>query len=153
MNFINHPDTGRAYELAKQYYDTKTFEHAIRVAMYVRSNEFLQERYRIDCICLALMHDLLEDTSYSNDTMFECELGTLSKHHFNQALQLLTKPEDMDYISYIKRLKTPSDTIRIDARYCAWVVKMADMKDHLAQVGTLTDKLKDKYLEALPYLL
>ncbi|MDF2885564.1 MAG: hypothetical protein K0R54_6138, partial [Clostridiaceae bacterium] len=29
----------------------------------------------------------------------------------------------------------------------------ADMKDHLAQTETLTDKLKEKYLKALPYLL
>ena len=32
-------------------------------------------------------------------------------------------------------------------------VKIADMKDHLAQTDTLTDKLKEKYIEALPYLL
>lgn len=35
----------------------------------------------------------------------------------------------------------------------AYWVKLADMKDHLAQTDTLTDKLKDKYLTALPYLL
>ena len=32
-------------------------------------------------------------------------------------------------------------------------VKLADMKDHLTQTGTLTDELKEKYLKALPYLL
>ena len=36
---------------------------------------------------------------------------------------------------------------------CAWWVKIADMKDHLAQRDTLTEKLRDKYLEALPHLL
>ena len=32
-------------------------------------------------------------------------------------------------------------------------VKIADMRDHLEQTDTLTDKLKEKYLAALPYLL
>ena len=54
----------------------------------------------------------------------------------------------MDYIEYIKRIKKWADT-----RQEAYWVKLADMKDHLAQTETLTDKLKEKYLAALPYLL
>ena len=85
------------------------------------------------------MHDLKEDTDWSG--------GGLSKH-FNDCLDWLTKPKDMDYIEYIKRIKKWADT-----RQEAYWVKLADMKDHLAQTETLTDKLKEKYLAALPYLL
>ena len=54
----------------------------------------------------------------------------------------------MDYIKYIKKIRDYSDT-----KPEAYWVKMADMKDHLSQTDTLTDKLKEKYLTALPYLL
>lgn len=36
---------------------------------------------------------------------------------------------------------------------CAYYVKLMDVKDHLMQRETLTDKLKNKYTEALSYLL
>lgn len=35
----------------------------------------------------------------------------------------------------------------------AYWVKIADMKDHLIQTATLTDKLKEKYLRGLAILL
>lgn len=36
---------------------------------------------------------------------------------------------------------------------CAYWVKLADMKDYLSLTNTLTDRLKEKYLSRLRYLL
>lgn len=51
-------------------------------------------------------------------------------------------------MDYIKNLNNKSDEYPE-----AYWVKLADMKNHLAQTATLTYKLKGKYLEALSYLL
>ena len=65
-----------------------------------------------------------------------------------KCLSILTRPEGMDYIPYIQH-----------SRACAgdwpeaWWVKLADIKDHLAQADTLTERLRDKYVRVLPYLL
>ena len=131
-----------ALRMAKKYYKPETYNHALRVMQYVADNETIPYEYQEDCLALAVMHDLLEDTDYPRG----CGLGD----NFSDALDLLTKPIDKDYIKYIKEIK---DTKYTNWRMCAWWVKLADMKDHLAQTDTLTDKLKEKYLAALPYLL
>ena len=144
-------DIQNAIEIARKYYDESTFAHASRVAGFVEDNPFIPIIYKTDCICLAWMHDLLEDTSYKNEPKFVVEKGFLNELVFDEALYLLTKPKDMDYISYIKRFK--DEQYSAYARQYAWWVKIADMKDHLSRTETLTDRLKEKYLEALPYLL
>jgi len=132
---------GYALRMAKQYYEPATYEHALRVASYVADNDMIPNEDMDNCISLAIMHDLLEDTEYTT-----CSSG-LSKGFFD-CLNLLTKPKDMDYVEYIKKIKR--NYIYYPEAY--WV-KLADIKDHLAQTKTLTDKLKEKYLAALPYLL
>ena len=130
-----------ALKIAKEYYTEDTYNHAIRVMQYVAENDMIQSEYKDECLALAIMHDLLEDTNYTDKGLPD---------FFGRALKLLTKPKDKDYINYIKDIK---NTCKVDWRICAYWVKLADMKDHLAQTATLTDKLKDKYLKALPYLL
>ena len=130
-----------ALKMAKKYYSKEGYDHAIRVMQYVADNEMIPAEYRDDCLVLAVMHDLIEDTEY---------LGNALPENTSKALNLLTKPKDEDYTEYIKKIR---DTSYINWRMCAWWVKLADMKDHLAQTETLTDKLKEKYLTALPYLL
>lgn len=95
-----------------------------------------------NCVALAIMHDLIEDTNYLG--------GCFGKEYdyFEECLKLLTKPKDMDYLNYVKKIRDFSDT-----RSEAYWIKMANMKDHLSQTETLTDNLKEKYLKALPYLL
>lgn len=132
---------GYAMRMAKEYYDEKTYTHAARVAQYVAENNLIPDDKMDDCIALAWMHDLLEDTNY---TLVGIELS----EEFDYCLELLTKSKDMNYIEYIKKIKDNY----IDFPEAYWV-KLADMKDHLAQTETLTDKLKEKYLAALPYLL
>lgn len=130
-----------ALKMAKQYYPKDKYDHVIRVMNYVAENEMIPYEYRDDCIALAIMHDLIEDTEYT---------GSDLPNNMYQALKILSKPKDEDYITYIKRIKEYSGTMW---GMCAYWVKLADMKDHLAQTDTLTDRLKDKYLKALPYLL
>jgi HD superfamily phosphohydrolase YqeK len=142
MALDNEPVTmAYALKVAKKYYPKDKYEHAIRVMQYVADNEMIPKQYREDCLVLAVMHDLLEDTEY---------LGNALPENTNKALNLLTKSKDKDYIEYIKEIR---ETSHINWRMCAYWVKLADMKDHLAQTETLTEKLRDKYLAALPYLL
>ena len=130
---------GYALRMAKKYYKPETYNHALRVAQYVAENPMIPYEKMDECIALAIMHDLKEDTEWSG--------GGLDKH-FLECLNLITKPKEMNYIDYVKKIHDYSDT-----KPEAYWVKMADMKDHLAQTETLTDKLKEKYLAALPYLL
>lgn len=133
-----------ALSLAKQYYTKKGYEHAMRVAGYVSEMMIIPNEYRDECVCLAIMHDLLEDTEFKYKTSAGYPV------YFGKALELLTKPKDMSYVDYCKQLRC---TDYIDYKMCAYWVKLADMKDHLCQKETLTDKLKAKYLEGLAELL
>lgn len=130
-----------ALQMAKKYYSKETYNHALRVMQYVAENDMIPYEYKDDCVALAIMHDLIEDTEYKPSGLLE---------NFRNALLLLSKPKDMDYIDYIKNIKNTGCT---NWRMCAYWVKLADIKDHLAQKETLTDKLKEKYLNALVYLL
>lgn len=136
---------GWAMQHARYYYDTKTYEHALRVMEYVSEMWIIPNDAERDyCMSLALMHDLVEDTNFN--------LADIppEEHTFKRALELLTKPKDMSYVDYCKKLKDSSSSAC--GRYAYWV-KLADMKDHLNQKETLTDKLKEKYLEGMAELL
>ena len=142
MSIDNTPiSTAQALKIAKEYYPEDKYSHALRVMQYVADNDTIPYEYREDCIALAIMHDLIEDTEYQ---------GSGLPDNFYKALMLLTKPKDKDYIEYIKDIHDVNYT---NWRMCAWWVKLADMKDHLSQTETLTERLKSKYLSALPYLL
>ena len=137
----NHINLNYAIDIARKYYDDKTYDHAIRVMQYVADNKMIDYKYKYDCLMLAIMHDLIEDTEYN---------GSELPRNFKNALFALTRDKSISYIDYIKYIH---ETGNIDWKKCAYWVKIADMKDHLSQTETLTDKLKDKYLDALPYLL
>lgn len=131
----------RALKIAKKYYSQNGLEHALRVAAYVAENDTIPDEYADECVALAIMHDLLEDTNFHSYGLPE---------NFEKALNVLTKPEDISYDDYCKNIK---DTNHLNYRKCAYWVKLADMKDHLSLTDTLTDKLKEKYLSGLRYLL
>ncbi len=133
---------GYALRMAKEHYAPKTYEHALRVAAYIADNPMIPDDKMDDCIALALMHDLIEDTDYIGG----CLSGELE--YFKECLKLITKPQDMDYITYVRRIRECSG-IKPEVYW----VKTADIKDHLAQAETLTERLKEKYLNTLPYLL
>lgn len=131
-------------KLCRDNYDEKTFNHAVRVANYAVENVMSKQIDKDTIYCLALCHDLLEDTEVTCDDITNCT--GMFKSLVSGVLESLTKNKEEDYIDYIQRLK------RADNVY-AYIIKLADMKDHLMQTETLTDKLKERYWKALPYLL
>lgn len=137
MNLI-----GQAIHTARKYYDENTFYHAMRAAAYVTDDNLIPDSVKDDCIILAIMHDLLEDTDYET---FGC---SFMSDHLEECLRLITRTKGVDYDIYLKDIKTNYAT-----HPETYWVKLADMKDHLSLTDTLTDKLKDKYLSGLRYLL
>ncbi len=131
---------GYALRMAKQYYEPKTYAHALRVAAHIADNSMIPDDKMDLCISLGIMHDLIKDTLYPQFNNIPVML--------QQGLRNITKSQDENYIDYIKNIAK-------NKNQCpeAYWVKLADIKDHLIQTKTLTDELKEKYLLALPYLL
>lgn len=125
------------------HYDEKTLAHAMRVAAYVADSPFVAEENQGFTIALAILHDLIEDTAV--------ELIDIQSLELRHGLIYLTKQEDESYVDYCNRIKQGLTEGWMGQ--CAYVVKLADMKDHLSLKDTLTDKLKAKYLEGLAVLL
>ena len=154
----------------EQHYNETTLEHAHRVANYAIESPILYAaRLAIRDIedivyIVALLHDIIEDNYDSKvQKQAECFISSVvdsvgdSIYMFidSKVLERLTKKTSENYIDYIKRLRTLRDSSETDTidLIVAYIVKLADMKDHLMQKDTLTDKLKEKYWNALPYLL
>lgn len=132
---------GYALVMARKFYDAKTYNHAMRVATFVAENPLIHEENMEDCIALAIMHDLWEKTEFPKSAI-------KNKLRFREGLELLTKPKETDYFVYIKNIKECADT-----NPEAYWVKVAEIKDHLSETDGLTEKLREKYLVALLYLL
>lgn len=135
----------RVIQLCYIHYDHKTFSHCLRVANYVVDNVCLKnDENREIAFVIALCHDLLEDTEVTVEAI--AKITGYSEDFLSNILGALTKGKSENYIDYINRLKSNTSIY-------PYIIKLADMKDHLSQTDTLTDKLKDKYWKALPYLL
>lgn len=134
----------KALSLAEKHYPKKKLQHAIRVAGYAveiasrDSRKGLQKYLNEDyAFAVGILHDLVEDTEVRMEEIdynFPIEIA--------EAVEILTKPDDVAYTDYIDNLLESENIL-------AYWVKKADMKDHLAQVETLTDKLKEKYLPVM----
>ena len=135
------------FELCYLYYDEKTMEHAKRVAQEAKHLccffKLPYDNWENFVYQLGLAHDLYEDTNIKQGTWFDSK--------FEKNLQLLTKGKDEDYNEYIGKIHD----VAKDDKEClpAYIVKLADIWDHFAQVDTLTEKLKNKYVAAMPYLI
>lgn len=142
MGVIEH-----AIKVARKYYDETTYYHVMRVAAYVVNDNLIPGgRVMERCVVLAIMHDLQEDTEFnylkdSGEDFYDT--------YIEKCLELLTR--DKEKVSYEDYLKNIKDNYNSYPE--AYWVKMADMKDHLSEKDTLTDKLKEKYLNALSCLL
>ena len=134
-----------ALRMAKEYYPKDKYDHAMRVMQYVADNEMIPSEYREECLALAIMHDLIEDTD------FEARDLPDDYCNFRNALILLTKRKDAKYTDYCNQIASKKCTTSYSI--CAYFVKLADMKDHLMLKDTLTDRLKEKYLAGLAELL
>jgi len=130
-----------AIKVTREYYEDSTYQHVMRVAAYVANDNLIPDEKKDNCMVLAVMHDLLEDTEF-NISSFNMNYG------MKECLKILTKDSESTYEEYIKHIKD-----NYPHHPEAYWVKLADMKDHLSRTETLTDKLKEKYLAALPYLL
>lgn len=135
----------RITELCASNYDEETFRHCLRVADYASENVCLKyDESREIAFVIAMCHDLLEDTDVSIQDI--CEASGYSEVFLKNVLGALTREKGETYMEYIKRLKANENIF-------PYVVKLADIKDHLSQTETLTDSLKERYWKALVYLL
>lgn len=135
-----------AIKVARKYYDENTYYHAMRVMAYVVNDNSIPKEKMERCVALAIMHDLQEDTEfdYQRDSASNAYDAYIKK-----CLELLTRDkEKISYEDYLSNIKKNYNSYPE-----AYWVKMADIKDHLSEKATLTDKLKEKYLKALPCLL
>lgn len=144
--------------VCQRFYDEETLLHAERVYRYVQKNldlyPHLSPTNREAACYAALLHDIIEDTN--------CTVECLQRAGFNkeviEAVKILTKPKGEKYASYCGRIKHLASEFWLDKNFetaarIAYIVKLADMKDHLSQKDTLTDRLKEKYLTGLAELL
>lgn len=130
--------------LAATHLTKEAYEHSVRVMIYIMANGDIPEELRDACTVVAIAHDLIEDSIITMEDL------PAMPSYIVDALMLITKDDGANYVEYIKDIVKSRNKSYGNIAY--WV-KLADMKDHLAQKDTLTDKLKDKYLKALPYLL
>lgn len=68
-----------------------------------------------------------------------------------QGYRTIISETKIPYDDYCKKIREAAGESKWG--FYAYRVKIADMKDHLSQTETLTEKLKAKYLSALRYLL
>ena len=134
-----------AIKLANKYLTDKKLAHSLRVASYACEELKLfnsQDILREDVFTVALLHDVVEDT--------ECDFTNLEisgiSEELVETLEILTNSKTEEYSTYIQRIVNSKNPI-------ALIVKRADIKDHLLQEETLTDKLKDKYYPNIKYIL
>ena len=126
----------------EKYYSKKKFLHALRVAAFALDKAEHDDRVDSkDAFIVGLCHDLIEDTDCSQD-----QLQMLIGIDLFSSVCILTKNDTESYQDYIIDVIYSNDPLAI-------LVKGADMKDHMSQLDTLTDKLKEKYLPVLHYFL
>ena len=87
-----------------------------------------------DSVCLALLHDVVEDTNVS----FEDLINEGFNENIINALKLLTHKDDTPYLEYV---------IKIKENHLAKKVKLADLKHNsdLSRLDLLKDKIPPKY--------
>lgn len=131
----------KIFNLSVKYYSKKKISHATRVAEYaaIRAKENHLDSIRAYKIGLA--HDLLEDTGCPEEEL----IAAIGEINYNSVV-LLTKSNDQDYEDYIRKIIESKDNY-------AFVVKQADMKDHMTFTKSLTEKLLNKYAPVLHYFL
>lgn len=133
-------------------YNDKTYKHAVRVANYVKDNMFLIIGANWFTYCVAMCHDLIEDTSVTfDDIKTACTVNGYIQEYCGLTiadcvLALTHNKTAESYIEYLQKIKGLQNNV-------VYVVKIADIKDHLMQTETLTDRLKEKYINSIGYLL
>lgn len=131
----------KIFNLSVKYYSKKKIGHATRVAEYaaIKAEEIHLDSTRAYKIGLA--HDLLENTKCPKEEL----IAAIGETNYNSVV-LLTKSNDQEYEDYIRKIVESKDSY-------AFIVKQADMKDHMTLSNNLTEKLLNKYGSVLHYFL
>ena len=139
--------------ICKQFYSEKDSEHCYSVR-----NIMLDILYLNDMSCfltgehqfieaVALGHDLLEDTDFRESE----DWNKLSKE-MQACLVLISKGQDDSYGNYIQRIRELYNN-KDSLSECVYIVKLADLIDHLMRYKTLSNSLKERYFKALDIML
>lgn len=134
----------KLFDLCLCNYDEKTYHHALRVVKYVRDDcrySFYNSNDKELIDNLAIAHDLVEDTNIDYDDLKSIGMD----NNFIYFLKILTHKKYEPYETYIKNIAAIGGI--------PFLVKSADIKDHLTQEDTLTSHLKNKYNKVLKYFL
>lgn len=144
-NSNEEPLIVQAYEFAKEFHKGQYrldgedyYKHPLAVANRVGVDD--EKTY-----CIALLHDLLEDTKISYTDIL-IKFGTdIAKSVF-----VLSKPENMSYPDYINHIKASKNERAIK-------VKIADLHDNLDSIENIPDPdkrecLRKRYIKALEVL-
>ena len=135
--------------ICRKFYSEKNFLHCMDVSenalgICYLNNISIDEQF---VKSVALGHDLLEDTDFRNSE----DWVKLSKE-MQACLVLISKGQEESYNNYIQRIKCLLDN-KNSLSECVYIVKLADLIDHLMRYKTLTDSLKKRYLKALDIML
>lgn len=139
-------DVKNALKIARKYYDEETFYHAMRVAAYAANSNLIPKNKKEMCVVIAMMHDLLEDTEFNLTD--HLDYYDMDECHMMKCIELLSEKEGVKYADYLRDIK---ENYEIHPE--AYWVKLADMKDHLNRKETLTETLKEKYLNSIAELM
>jgi (p)ppGpp synthase/HD superfamily hydrolase len=102
--------------------------HAFRFARQLQNDG--------DAWLVGLLHDVLEDTDLNADVLIVSGVPS----HVVEAVVVLTKRPDEPYDRYIERIR---------ANELAHCVKLADLRDNLAQLDEGEESLRRRYEGAL----
>jgi (p)ppGpp synthase/HD superfamily hydrolase len=136
----------RAIEFAAQRHAGKTDQQGVNYIYHVlRVMLAVPER----CRAVAVLHDVVEDTSATIDRLEDMGLGFVDAY----ALDLLSRPpEGLSYKEYINNLVTAEGLAGVIAR----TIKRADLADNLARIDFLPDeerkRLYSRYIWAVAKL-
>lgn len=137
----NFEQLTKIFNLSAKYYSRKKIGHAIRVAEYAAIRAEETHLNSIRAYMIGLAHDLLEDTECPKEEL----IAAIGENNYNSVV-LLTKSNDQEYEDYIRKIVESKDNY-------AFIVKQADMKDHMTLSNNLTEKLLNKYVSVLHYFL
>ena len=116
-------------ELAEKQYSKKKFIHATRVATYAMEKAMMRKDVDpIEAYAVGIAHDLLEDTKCTQSDLF----AIMDKKLVYDVVRL-TKAEETPYEEYLESIIEYGSPLAI-------LVKSEDMKDHMMQTETLTNK-------------
>ena len=119
-------------KICEQYYDEATYDHAQRVADYVLESGLVPITMWEDCIKLALMHDLIEDTDATEE-----EILKYGSEEILEAVILLTKKKGYVMAEYVDAIKKNP---------VAFAVKAADRLHNLNCAIVTDEEFKRKYI-------